>query len=377
MRVKFKVGGRAEDIGWNTVKLFGLVVVVGALISSSSRGVMKPAPSSPKTVIPANIRAAVMDSLTVPFGARVVQVFVAPGTEVKAGQPIALLESDEVRQQVQAAQRRFAIAQIRSKPASSRQATPAETLQRRAARRSLDIAKQRLAADSLTDAESVYAAAKAKRDKIALLVAQQMATSVELDGATREALNELRNLRAAQERHSRLEQEAESYETQLAVLEAQSGAQAGAGGAAAGADLELADARAAVEAANHNVESLQVKAPRDGVVLSSVPSVGDRVFAGSPIVHIADVSRLSFEAPVSAVIARQIRPGSTVRLRVPTEPPRQVVAEVSSVSLAPDPIQQSYVVRAVISNPDRNVILVGMEGAMEFPHGESLWRRLF
>ena len=375
MRIRITVGERAEHIGWNAVKLFGLVVVIGALISSSSRGVVKPTPSAPSTVIPAQIRAAHVEAVSVPFGGRVVQVLVAPGATVKAGQLLAVLESDEVRQQMETTARRLAIAKMRVTPrVTKRKATAAEELQARTTKRALEAARRRFATDSTAEAEAAYASARSKREKLAGLVADRMATAAELDAAQREEQNELRNLKAAQEHHSRLEQEVESYETQLFVLTAQL---EGAPASEDGAGLELAEAQAAADLAARNSASLRLTAPCDGVVLSSVPTVGDRVFAGAPIVQVADVSRLSFEAPVSAIIARQVRPGMTVRLRVPTEPPQRLDAEISSVALVPDPIQQSYVVRAVISNPDRNVILVGMEGAMEFPHGESLWRRLF
>jgi multidrug resistance efflux pump len=154
-------------------------------------------------------------------------------------------------------------------------------------------------------------------------------------------------------------------------------AQAGAGTEGSDRTIELADARAALDAALRQQSELRVKATGEGVVLSSMLSPGDRVFAGTPILYIADDSRLSFEAAVSATLARAIHPGDAVRLRIPTDPPRQVDAQVSSVALAPDPIQQSYVVRAVIGNPDRNAILVGMEGAIEFHHPEGAWRRPF
>ena len=41
MQVRIRVGQGAENTGWNVVKIFGLVVVLGALISSSSRGLVR------------------------------------------------------------------------------------------------------------------------------------------------------------------------------------------------------------------------------------------------------------------------------------------------------------------------------------------------
>jgi multidrug resistance efflux pump len=297
---------------------------------------------------------------------------VAPGNEVVAGQLLLLIESEDLSRQIDRARRHLALAQTRVRggaPARSK----AEDLQLRGAERSLELARQRLARYSITHAERAYSSASKRKEQLAGLVASKMATAAELALAEREEENELRNLKSAQETYSRLEQEVESYENQIAILQSYSTAPA----ASAASDSEIADAAAALEDLLSQEAHLEVKAPRDGVVLSGIAEAGDRIFAGTPIAQVADISRLSFEAPVSATIARQIRAGTPVRIRVPTEPPRQIDAEVSSVALVPDPVQQSYVVRAVIANPERGVILVGMEGAMEFPHSESAWRRLF
>jgi multidrug efflux pump subunit AcrA (membrane-fusion protein) len=371
MLVRIKVGGTAEQVGWSAVKLFGLVVVIGALVSSTSRGVMKPT-TGLKTVLPAVIRAGQVDTLTVPFGGRVKQVLVAPGDEVAAGQLLLVLESEELSRQIERARRHLVLAQARvggDTPVRSK----ADDLQLRGAERSLELARRRLARYSIADAESAYSQARKRKEQLAALVASKMATAGELALGEREEENELRNLKAAQETYSRLEQEVESYENQIAILNSY----AAATPASAATDSEIADASAVLEDLLSHQANLEVKAPRNGVVLSGIATAGDRVFAGAPIAQVADISRLCFEAPVSATIARQVRPGTPVRIRVPTEPPQQIDAEVSSVALVPDPVQQSYVVRAVIANPERGVILVGMEGAMEFPHSESTWRRLF
>lgn len=377
MRVRIKVGQNAEEAGWGVAKVFGLIVVLGALVSSSTRAPVKAnSGNGPKTVLPATIRAARVDSLTVSSPARVRAVLVTPGQTVRAGQLLAELESDDVERQVASAQRRVAMAEVRSgtrKPSGN--AGRMVELQTRSAEHSLELAKKRVQEFTLTDAETAWAAAKTRRDRIAALVKQHLATDVELQNAEREEQAERRNLKAARDQESRLAQELELSEVQAAMLRAQ--APPGDGTGETTARIEMEDARSALAEAVERQVELQVRAPHDGVVLSTVLNPGDRVYAGSPILYVADQSKLSFEAPVTPVLARQIKPGDTVRVRVPTEPPRQIDAQVSSVALAPDPVHQSYVVRAVIANPDRNTILVGMEGAIEFPHSESAWRRPF
>lgn len=375
MQVRIRVGERVEEFGWGTVKLFGLVVVLSALIASTSRGLMRDgSPADSKTVVPAAIRAGHVDTPTVSFPATVVRILVAPGTTVTAGQLVAVLESPDVVRPVYAARRRLALSESRLNGDRPKTESAAQQLQAQAAGRGQQLAEQRLREFSLGDAEAACRAAKARTERIADLVKQHMATAGELDNAVREEEAELRNLKAARDQQSRLQQELELSKVQVALVNSQADAPVVDRGAA---ETEFADARAALDEALARLEELNVKARADGVVLSGTPGVGDRIYAGSPILHIADISTLSFEAPVSAALARQIRPGEPVRLRVPTEPPRHLDAQISSVALTPDPVLQNYVVRAVISNPDRRTILVGMEGAIEFPHSESKWRHPF
>lgn len=375
MLARVKFGIRAEEAGWTAVKIFGLLVVLGALITSSSRGLVRsPFTGGPNTVIPAAIRASRIDMLTVSFPARVEQLKVAPGDSVKAGQLLAVLTSEDLDRQVSAARRRVAVAEARSAGAHPGPEKSLYELQSRSAERSLELARARVSGFSADAEQSEYAIAQKRREKIAALVKQHMATAAELESAEREETNAFRNLKSSREQQSRLQQELDLSEVQSAMLRIQAQPTQNT---ASPAELDLEDARAALESVLQHQSELKVTAPHDGIVLSSTLSTGDRVYAGSPIVYVADVSRLSFEAAVGAGVARQIRPGDAVRLRLPTEPPSKIEARISYVALAPDPVQQNYIVRAIIDNPDPNAILVGMEGAIEVQHSESTWRRPF
>ncbi len=374
MQMRIRVGPRAEHAGWAVVKLFALILVVSSLVSSSSRDWLRRAPQpGPKTVLPALIRAARMEAITVPFSARVARVLVAPGSKVKNGELLAVLESEEVNERIVSARRRVAICATRA-GADPQSSIEANGLRSRSAEASLAAAQRRMAEYSSSATEAAYSRATERRQKIAALVRDHMATSAELDAAGHEEQNWLRNLRAEHDQQSRLSEELRTAEVQAALVRTEIAAPHPERTAAR---IELAEAQEALRSALRQQSELEVRAPRDGIVLSSVPAGGDRVFVGSPVFHLADTSQLSFEAAVSAKLAGEIHPGDAVRLRIPTDPPRYASAKISTVALAPDPTQQSYIVRAVTPNPEPSSVLVGLEGAIEFPHRERTWRRPF
>ena len=107
---------------------------------------------------------------------------------------------------------------------------------------------------------------------------------------------------------------------------------------------------------------------RRGTVLSALVAPGECVAAGATLFQMGDVAELSVEVPVDAEIARNVAKGDRVTVRLPTHPPTQIEAAVSSVVLAPGEDTRSYVVRVLIPNPDPRTILAGLEGAVAFRH---------
>ena len=85
----------------------------------------------------------------------------------------------------------------------------------------------------------------------------------------------------------------------------------------------------------------------------------------------ADLSRLSLAAPVTAAIARDVRPGTPVGVRIPLDPPRHLQAVIEDVTLGADPSERAYVVRVVIPNPERSAVLVGLKAEIEFSHAKK------
>ncbi|MBI4876676.1 MAG: efflux RND transporter periplasmic adaptor subunit [Acidobacteria bacterium] len=369
MRVRIVTDHGLESMGWSATKIFCLIVALGAAVGPATRGLSSSRSSGIRTVLPAVVRAGAAYTVTAGSEARVVSVLVAAGQRVEAGQLLAVLESEEVTRAYERARLRLQIAE--RKLAAAGGSAPAARIreeQQRAAVRSLEASQHRLKDFSMAGAERAYATVKARLDGIERLRAQKLATDGEAETARRDEQNEFRNLQSAREHWSRLGQEVEAAESQLRLLSIQLNSAEDTSPLAA--RLEYEEAVALCEDAAQKVKNLRVLAPGPGVVLSAAPDPGERVLAGTHLFHIADLSRLNLEARVSAAIAGRIQTGLPVRLRIPTDPPRDVDAAVSAVSVAPDSNQQSYVVRATIANLDWSVILVGLEGAMEFSHLE-------
>jgi multidrug resistance efflux pump len=135
------------------------------------------------------------------------------------------------------------------------------------------------------------------------------------------------------------------------------------------AEIEHKEAEALLHAALKRLESLTVAAPRAGTVVSVTVHPGDAVWTGTPLLQIADATRLLVEVPLTAGMARSIRQGSPVVVRIPGDPPHELNAAVDAVVMATDRDHQSYSARILIDNPTPSAVLADLSCAVEFGHG--------
>jgi multidrug efflux pump subunit AcrA (membrane-fusion protein) len=202
------------------------------------------------------------------------------------------------------------------------------------------------------------------------LVERGLATQAELDAFERRRDEANRELDAFREHRSRLTQELEQAESELRLLEIQGAA--APRGASATAEADYADAEAACQAIQERLERLRITAPSGGTVLSIDVREGERISAGAKLAQIADLSTLTISAPVNASVARSIRVGRLVSVLLPGEVPLRASAKVDEVTLVPDPVQQAYLIKAVIPNPDPETVFVGLEAQLEIDHLDAL-----
>ena len=366
MKVRIVNDSNIESLSWTVVKIFVALVVFSLVLPPVSRGWSSRYESGLKTVLPARIRAAQINTISLDFSAQAISVRVKAGDRVVAGQLLAEFDSAEVRQMLQHAELRLGLAKVRLQPAKGRR-SPLLDEQYRGALMTLESSKTRLNHYSLDASEQSYARAKREVANLTQLVAQHLATMQDLEIARKQEEMELQNLRAAKENQMRLKQEADAADSQLIMAKIQRDEQPISDSASARLDYE--DARMAVQAARDKLASLKVRAQRAATVLQVAVEEGAKVMGGASIFQLADLSTLVVDVPVTVKMAQEIERGAKVKVAVPTDPPVELQARVSEILLVPDQLQQSHVVRIVIPNPAPDKILVGMEGAVEFPHG--------
>lgn len=368
MKVKIVNDGNMDSISWTVVKVFVALVAFSLVLPPVSRGWSNRYENGLKTVLPARIRAAQINTLSLEFTANATAVSVRPGDQVVAGQILAEFESSEVRQMLDRAELRMALATERMKPAAKRK-SPLLDEQYEGAVMARDAARARMNHYSLDAYEASYDHAMREVANLTKLVEQHLATAQDLEGARQQEAMDLRNLRAAKENRLRLKQEADAADSQLRMAKIQRDERPDSDAPSTSARLDFEDAQMALRAAQEKLASLHLRAPRAGTVLQVSVEPGARVIGGVPIFQLADLSTLVVEVPVTGKMAQEIERGSKVKIAMPTDPPMELNAKVSEVLLVPDHLQQSHVVRIVIPNPAPATILVGMEGVVEFPHG--------
>jgi multidrug resistance efflux pump len=319
-------------------------------------------------VLPAKIEPAAEGRIVSEYAARVSAVHVTNGAVVQAGDPIVTLENPEIGMQVMAAENRVAIANSKLRDARSRERTERESGAeqiRVAALRARDSAKERMDAFTLDPLQKAYDRAAKRTAELTGLANRGLATNAELENARTVMEAAGRELSAAREHSSRLRQELADSEDRVhlsrtATLPSQVDV------TSARADLE--DAQNTLAIAKERAARLRVIAPVSGTVIGLALRPGDTVLSGATFARVADLANLSLSAPVTASVARDVRPGAPVTVKLPLEPQRKISAVVDGISLGPDPAQRAYFVRVVIPNPEHTAVLVGLEAEIEFSH---------
>jgi multidrug resistance efflux pump len=355
------------------LKLAVSAVVGVVLISHTSKAVKDRIDAREAgTILPAQIRAARVFSIVAELPGSVLSISAAAGQSIRPGQELATLEAPELSLALEKAEARLARAEERRAALATgnpsvrilaEQSRAAEAVSKTACARANDFNTGDLERRNYDDA-------LARTKKVETLVADRLATSAELERWRREEEEAVRALAAWREQRSRLQQECESSLAQVRVAKLQR--DLAQHSELESAQTEYADALAQLNTLSQQTKSLHVIAQRPGTVLSAPVAAGDRVAAGAVLFQMGDLSELSVEVPVGGKIARQVREGDKVLVRLPMDPPRQVKAAVSAVLLAPGQDTQSYVVRVLIPNPDPRVILAGLEGVVVFRHSPNV-----
>jgi HlyD family secretion protein len=333
-------------------------------VSASERG------GSPGTILPARILPGRMLSISRTVPATVSAVMATPGDTVLAGQELAILESPEVAARLERAQARWRVAQehlnARNQPGGEETSSRIDQEHVTAAARALEAAKSRVQSNSVAFFQQECARLTARTAEIEKLVAQQLATEKELNRSRRQTQEATQNMQDAIDRQSRSAQELDAAESQLRVAQLQAGLNARSVDETVRREGD--EAAAELYSAQRLASELHVRAGSSGTVISSTLMKGDRLAAGTTLFEIADSASLRVDVPASAKLAKLVRKGNPVKVRLPMDPPREIVATVSNILLVPEGGAQSYTIEISILNPNPQVILTGLEAAVVFPH---------
>ena len=305
------------------------------------------------TILPAQVRPLHVVSVARTFPATVRSVNVSPGERVSRGQLLAVLESSEVtsalmRARLQATRASERVQQFSAGPGLGPAAAPNQF--------------------SLEPYQRNVDTLKARLQELENLRDRQLATEAEVDRGRLALADAEQSLQNALDHQAQIQQAAR--EERVSDLQARSTLD--------DARLEMEQAQAELRTAEQNDNALKIYADWVGTVVAVPASPGDLVLAGNTVVQLADLSELSVEASVGAMIARRVRPHDEIRVRLATDPPSETKATISDIHLGAD--GTSYIVRILVPNPNPTVFWAGSEAAVVFPQispalGE-LWNRL-
>ncbi len=115
---------------------------------------------------------------------------------------------------------------------------------------------------------------------------------------------------------------------------------------------EIAQAQAAITAAEAAMRLAWIEAPFAGVVTKAIPLVGDQVTANSEAFRIDDLSTLFVDLSVSEVDINQIQIGQKVTITLDALRGKQFEGEISAVAMVSDSTDYTVTVRLLDVTPE-------------------------
>ncbi len=222
---------------------------------------------------------------------RVVHVAVIEGAQVKNGQELIRMESDELR------------AAMKQARANQRQASARLTGLRSTGRS--------IVQSTVTQADSVLVAAEAELRRTQALVAKGFLSEAKLDEVRRAV---------------------EVAQAQQTGVRAQRSANTDQGTDTMQAEAQLALAAAATEAARARLAQASVLAPADAKVLSRLVEPGQIVQPGRALLTLALLSRLQLVAQVDERFLEQLQVGQSASVLADAFPDQRFAARVHSIA---------------------------------------------
>ena len=325
---------------------------------------------------------------------RIAALSVEEGSEVKAGQPIATLEGEELEAQLRQARAALQSAEARLVQARITLRVEPTTVrtQIRQAEENLRAAEERLrmlqagfrtqeieeGRANLRQSQARLEIARLTRNRFRELLADGAIAKQDLDRAESDFQAAEAAVRATRERLGMLEEGTRSEEIRMAVAERDRAAAAleAARANAATLDLRQQDVRVAeavvgeaaanVRRLETQVAELNVFAPLDATVLTKAVEVGEVVAAGKSIVLLGDLDRPWIKVYVTETDLGKVKLGAPARVLVDSFPRQPFAGTVTWIAdqaeFTPKNIQTKeervnlvYAVKITIGNAQRKL----------------------
>ncbi|KQL43574.1 hypothetical protein AN963_29475 [Brevibacillus choshinensis] len=258
---------------------------------------------------------------------RVQQLLVKVGDQVKSGQPLVVLDGEELRIQMQKAQASMMSAKARYTEAT--EGTEAEVLAQ--------------TANSLADLQNKANAAKVDLDRAQKLFNEGAISTAEVEKARLALASAQTNL----ENQKQKAQQEKKGPTQASLDSAT-------------ATLKQSEADYALS--QLNVSNLTIKSPIDGVIGALTATVGENVSNNAVIAQVINISTMKVTAKASEGQVGQFEPGQSVSVKIPSAN-MTVNGKITSVSPMAD-TSKSYPIEIEVANTDLRV-KAGMVASVE------------
>lgn len=286
------------------------------------------------TVLNAEIEALAAVDIIPKVSGRLESLKLAGGTPIEEGVPvqkgevIAVIEHSALKAAVNGVEATLMMAQAQAKP----EVIESKIVEAKAAR---DSAKGQLA-----EAEAALKNLKKERDRMIALCEQGICSIQERDKV-------VSSYDASVERQSALKAQLERAEATLALVQAQTRELA---------EAEVAQAKAALDLAQINLDEATIEAPISGIVVEKFVDEGDMVGPGKPLITIADIDTVKVIGNVIESYLPALMPEkTTAMITVDAYPGQEFKGILYNVGAQVDRPTRSVKVEVRISNAGRRL----------------------
>ena len=115
-------------------------------------------------------------------------------------------------------------------------------------------------------------------------------------------------------------------------------------------------AKAAEQIAKKGVTDTRLLAPFSGYIIQKNVEVGSNVAPGVPVAKLVKIDHVKVKISVPEEEISDINKGMVLNVKIPALADRHFMARVTECGVAADPLSRSYEVKAIISNPNHDLL---------------------